>query len=55
MSRTILALVLLVAITAALQLGAALQSTAIPTIACGLCHDGTALPISLPASSAAAR
>jgi hypothetical protein len=39
MSRIVLALVLLVAITAALQFGAALQLTAAPDAVCRLCHD----------------
>jgi hypothetical protein len=39
MSRAVLALALLVAITAALQLGGALQMTAMPSAACSLCHD----------------
>jgi hypothetical protein len=39
MSRTIIALALLVAITALLQLGGALQMTEPPPLACGPCHD----------------
>jgi hypothetical protein len=39
MSRTVLALMLLVAITAALQLGGAWRATQVPPPACGPCHD----------------
>jgi hypothetical protein len=39
MSRAVVALVLLVALTAALQIAGALRMTAPPGIDCGLCHD----------------
>jgi hypothetical protein len=39
MSRTVLALTLLVAIAAALHLGAAWRATEVPPPACGPCHD----------------
>jgi hypothetical protein len=55
MSRTVLALVLLVAITAALQLGTALRTAEMPNFACGPCHDGAVMPLSPPASSSATR
>jgi hypothetical protein len=45
MSRAVFILVLLVAITAALQLGAALRTTEMPGLACGPCHDGTAMAL----------
>jgi hypothetical protein len=40
MSRAVVALVLLVALTAALQIAGALR-IAEPSVACGLCHDAT--------------
>jgi len=39
MSRTVLGLVLMVLITAALQIGASLQPSETPGVACSLCHD----------------
>jgi len=39
MTRVVLVLTLLVALTAALRLSAAWQGTAPPAIDCSLCHD----------------
>ena len=37
--KAVLALVLLVAITAALQLGGALWTAEMPSVDCSMCHD----------------
>jgi hypothetical protein len=39
MSRAVFALVLLAAVTAALQLGGALRTSEMPAVDCSLCHD----------------